>query len=230
VNWQKADALQPETYADILPGVNGVVHTLGTLLEDGQYKKAMAQGDIGALIGNFLSGLVDSGNPLEKGSEGGRGGYEVLNRDSGINFIAPGFEVAHTRFVAALRVCETFLSRPPSVQSVGPRPFVFVSAEDIFRPFIAAKYINTKREAEQRIEQMMFDKPDYRGVYIRPSMCNLPGACRSFANTRIFNRLGVSSTSSTNIDPNCSTSRPLRIFTFKGPFQYPHTVGHPTIA
>ncbi|KIM87147.1 hypothetical protein PILCRDRAFT_64295 [Piloderma croceum F 1598] len=156
VKWQKANALQPETYADILPGVNGVVHTLGTLLENGQYKKAMADGDIGALISNFLSGLVDSGNPLEKGGDGTQEGYEALNRDS------------------ALRVCETFLSTPPSVQSVGPRPFVYVSAEDIFRPFISAKYIDTKREAEQHIENMIFDKLDYRGVYIRPSLVYHP--------------------------------------------------------
>jgi len=84
-----------------------------------------------------VNGLVDSGNPLEKGGDGRRGSYEVLNRDS------------------ALRVCETFLSISPNVQSVGPRPFVYVSAEDIFRPFISARYIETKREAEQGIEEMM---------------------------------------------------------------------------
>lgn len=127
------------------------MHTLGTLLEDGQYKKAMAEGNLGALIGSFVNGLVDSGNPLEKGGDRRRGSYEVLNRDS------------------ALRVCETFLSISPSVQSLGPRPFVFVSAEDIFRPLISARYIETKREAEQGIEEMMLEKPDYKGVYIRPS-------------------------------------------------------------
>jgi hypothetical protein len=74
--------------------------------------------------------------------------------------------------VAALKVCETFLSIPPSVQTIGPRPFVFISAEDIFRPVISARYIEAKREAEQGIEEMMLDKPDYRGVYIRPSMWN----------------------------------------------------------
>jgi flagellar motor component MotA len=81
VDWQKADALQPESYADILPSITGVVHTLGTLLEDRQYKKAIAEGNIGTLIGHFLNGLVDSGNPLEKGQ---RESYEVLNRDSGL--------------------------------------------------------------------------------------------------------------------------------------------------
>ena len=62
------------------------MHTLGTLLEDGQYKKAMAEGNLGALIGSFVNGLVDSGNPLEKGGDRRRGSYEVLNRDSGTRF------------------------------------------------------------------------------------------------------------------------------------------------
>jgi len=157
VNWQKADALHPETYAHILPGVNGVVHTLGTLLEDGRYKKALAESDVGALVGGFVRGFLDSGNPLEKGGERGRRSYEVLNRDS------------------ALRMCETFMSTSPDpgVESTSPRPFVYISAEDIFRPFISARYIETKREAEQGIEAMTLSRADdYRGVYIRPSRYN----------------------------------------------------------
>ena len=46
---------------------------------------------------------------------------------------------------------------------------MYVSAEDVFRPLISARYIETKREAEQGIEEMILDRPDYRGVYIRPS-------------------------------------------------------------
>lgn len=62
--------------------MNGVVHTLGTLVEDGQYKKALAESDVGALVGGFVRGFLDSGNPLEKGGDR-QGSYEVLNRDSG---------------------------------------------------------------------------------------------------------------------------------------------------
>ena len=50
------------------------------------------------------------------------------------------------------------------------RPFVYVSAEDIFRPVIPARYIVTKREAERAIEQMMSLNSHFRGVYIRPSV------------------------------------------------------------
>ena len=50
-----------------------------------------------------------------------------------------------------------------------PRPFIYVSAEDIFRPVIPAKYIETKREAERAIERMMSVNSQFRSVYIRPS-------------------------------------------------------------
>lgn len=75
-------------------------------------------------------------------------------------------------FMIALRVAETFLeSTPePSLQLLGPRPFVYLSAEDIFRPIIPARYIETKREAEAGIESMIASRThEYRGVYIRPS-------------------------------------------------------------
>lgn len=73
--------MKPETYAHILPKVEGVVHTLGTLLEDGKYKKALREGDFAALLESFFGG---GSNPLEKGM--GPGSYEVLNRDAGMLF------------------------------------------------------------------------------------------------------------------------------------------------
>jgi len=153
VDWQKGDALIPETYAHIMPTVGGVVHTLGTLLEDGQYKKALGEGSLGGLLGAFAGGFGGGGNPLERG-EANKSGYEVINRDT------------------ALRVCETFLSSTPSptLKALGPRPFVYISAEDVFRPVISSRYIESKREAEQRIEKMMLGQSGYRGVYIRPSL------------------------------------------------------------
>lgn len=71
----------------------------------------------------------------------------------------------------ALRVCEAFIASSSAEASKinVPRPFVYISAEDIFRPVISERYIMTKREAEQRIEIMMQANPLYHGVYIRPS-------------------------------------------------------------
>lgn len=81
MNWQTGNALLPETYAHLLPGVTAVVHTLGTLLEDSNYKAALKDSNIAALLGTFVSRLTSSENPLEDRSK--EGGYEQLNRDSG---------------------------------------------------------------------------------------------------------------------------------------------------
>lgn len=69
--------------------MGGVVHTLGTLLEDGEYKQAIRTGNAPALLKSILGGGADS-NPLRRGGVGtaeDRGSYESLNRDSGKSFI-----------------------------------------------------------------------------------------------------------------------------------------------
>ncbi|KAI0082640.1 mitochondrial protein [Panus rudis PR-1116 ss-1] len=155
VSWQKADALDPGTYAHLMPGATAVVHTLGTLLEDPRYKEALKEGNVPKLLNAFLSGST-SGGRLDEPSEK-PGSYELLNRDS------------------ALRMCETFASSKAAVPLEGrPRPFVYVSAEDIFRPFISARYIETKREAEVQIDRMVAGNPDLRPVFIRPSLIYHP--------------------------------------------------------
>ena len=58
-----------------------------------------------------------------------------------------------------------------------PSPFVYLSAEDIFRPFISPRYIETKREAEQAIldrlasssEDASSPQRSIRPVFVRPS-------------------------------------------------------------
>jgi hypothetical protein len=62
------------------------------------------------------------------------------------------------------------MASPAGIDPSKARPFVYVSAEDIFRPVIPARYIETKREAERAIEQMMSLNSQFRGVYIRPSV------------------------------------------------------------
>ena len=70
----------------------------------------------------------------------------------------------------AVRVATAFVnSSVDHTSTQHPRPFVYISAEDIFRPIIPAAYIETKREAEKQIERMMEGRTDYRGVYLRPS-------------------------------------------------------------
>jgi hypothetical protein len=72
----------------------------------------------------------------------------------------------------ALCVAEAFMGSNDESGVVGPRAFVYLSAEDIFRPFIPARYIETKREAEAALQRMAEAKTDaYRTVYLRPSAC-----------------------------------------------------------
>ena len=47
-------------------------------------------------------------------------------------------------------MAEAFAATPAASGSA-PSPFVYVSAEDLFRPIIPARYIETKREAEQAL-------------------------------------------------------------------------------
>ncbi|KAL0566448.1 hypothetical protein V5O48_015571 [Marasmius crinis-equi] len=153
VIWLRGNALDPSTFSHILPEVGGVVHTIGTLFEDGgEYKAALKEGDITKLVGGFFNNVVSGGsNPLAQKRR--EGSYETLNRDS------------------ALRVCEAFIRSGEGKTYPKPRPFVYLSAEDISRPVVPARYIETKREAEQGIEALVSTKPEsYRGVYIRPSL------------------------------------------------------------
>lgn len=81
MNWQKADALQPETYTHLLNDKTAVVHTMGTLLEDSSYKAALNKGDLLGLVG-AATGLAGTKNPLEERSK--TEGYDMLNRDAGV--------------------------------------------------------------------------------------------------------------------------------------------------
>ena len=76
--------MNPKSFAHLLPEVGGVVHTLGTLLEDGAYKQAIRNGDLPGLLKSLI-GIGKDSNPLRSGvvAEGPHVTYESLNRDSG---------------------------------------------------------------------------------------------------------------------------------------------------
>lgn len=153
VEWLRADALRPETYSHLLPDASAVVHTLGTLLADTKYKNALREQDLASVAKSFLQSLTGAGrNPLEESPDG----YERLNRDS------------------AVQVAETFVNSADNTGSGQPRPFIYISAEDIFRPIVPTAYIDTKREAEEQIDRMIEGKTYYRGVYMRPSLVYHP--------------------------------------------------------
>lgn len=113
VDWQQGDALNPSTFSHLFPQVDGVVHTLGLLLEDKGYKEAVRNGDIIKLIGSVwnvpFGGLEQ--NPLKRGLDASSATtsgsansstlnseypssdssvkmtYELMNRDSGKGFM-----------------------------------------------------------------------------------------------------------------------------------------------
>lgn len=66
-------------------------------------------------------------------------------------------------------MADAFVNSNNEAETGLPRPFIYISAEDIFRPIVPAAYIETKREAEERIERMIKGRTNYRGVYLRPS-------------------------------------------------------------
>ncbi|OCH93427.1 NAD-P-binding protein [Obba rivulosa] len=157
VDWRAGDALQPASYAHLLPGVHAVVHTIGILFEDTRYKSALAKGNVPELMAAIAASVGFGGaqsNPLKERDP--KSSYDAMNRDS------------------AMRVCEAFISSNPGVQMDAPRPFVYLSAEDCGRPFIPARYIETKREAEQELEKMTAQNPNYKGVYMRPTFIYHP--------------------------------------------------------
>ncbi|KAI0807557.1 NAD(P)-binding protein [Fomes fomentarius] len=159
VEWHKGSALEPETYKDLLPGVTAVVHTIGTLFEKSGYKSALKDGNVPRFVSDVAAGIAGAGmgaNPLEKEEKRRAGSYEVLNRDT------------------ALRVCEAFLDTKPTIETNGPRAFVYISAEDCTRPLVPTGYIKTKREAEILLEKMIQERGGHRGVYIRPSLIYHP--------------------------------------------------------
>jgi hypothetical protein len=96
VEWLKADALRPETYSYLLPGVSAIVHTLGTLLLDTKYKEALRRQDLAGAAESFLRTLFMGvgHNPLEEWPNA----YERLNRDSGpwLGFTSSGYVTGKT--------------------------------------------------------------------------------------------------------------------------------------
>ena len=165
IEWHAADALDPSSYAHLADRATAAVHTVGILLESDYKSKDSTASPIRNAIAGVARGwgwrLPQSGpqsNPLHDAKYPGgdaapssrgnaRFSYEHMNRDSAI-------AVAHT-FLSSLRhrslhPTEASTSTAPS----GPAPFIYISAEDLFRPVVDARYIRTKRQAESAIARL----------------------------------------------------------------------------
>ncbi|SPO29828.1 uncharacterized protein UTRI_06100_B [Ustilago trichophora] len=166
IEWHAADALDPSSYSHLADRATAAVHTVGILLESDYKSKSPQAWPLRNAIAGVAKGwglrLPQSGadsNPLHDAKypgdkvgqtsrrQGAKFSYEHMNRDSAI-------AVAHT-FLSSLRhrslhPAEGSTSTSPPV----PAPFIYISAEDLFRPVVDARYIRTKRQAESAIARL----------------------------------------------------------------------------
>ncbi|KAI8384923.1 uncharacterized protein BYT42DRAFT_612588 [Radiomyces spectabilis] len=147
VTWETGDALEPESYKHLLPGVTSVVHSVGILLEQDYKHVAQSQSLCGVLSGAAgvvaeMTGMKDRGNPLDPNQENHQMTYERMNRDTAIE-----------------------LAKAAGKESSTMESFVYISASDLF-PMINPRYITTKREAEK----FLFSRPEYRSIILRPGL------------------------------------------------------------
>lgn len=159
VQWKAADALAPATYEEVTQSCDAAITTTGILLESA-YKSGAGKAGGGPLdvVRGLLKGwTTGSRGPLGSSHQDGQNGpkYEEMNRD------------------AAVAVARTF-GATRSVTQEAPAPFVYISAEDIFRPIISSRYIGTKREAETLIAEQADAESKFRPVFLRPGLMYHP--------------------------------------------------------
>nr|OQO23790.1 hypothetical protein B0A51_06739 [Rachicladosporium sp. CCFEE 5018] len=146
VTWTSANILHPSTYRSSLENATAVVHSMGILLE-ADYKGVVSgkESPISGLRRAFSATKKGSStNPLESdeiepGESDGQITYELMNRDSAL-----------------------ILAKAAS--DAGAKTFAYISAA-AGAPILPARYINTKREAEETIGSKF---PGMRSLFLRP--------------------------------------------------------------
>lgn len=121
VNWEQGNIFDPSTYELKLKGQTAVIHSIGLLFENLDYKKSMNSNFNFLNDIQNLSNFIKGPNPMKKDKFST---YEAIQRDS------------------AVILADAYLKQ----QSENPT-FVYMSADQQI-PLIPEGYINTKREAE----------------------------------------------------------------------------------
>ncbi|GMG38650.1 unnamed protein product [Ambrosiozyma monospora] len=144
VNWVKADVFKPETYQDYLKEADAVVHSIGVLLENPDYKKAVRSTDG---ITKQFQNLFSSPNPMKKVSSEKylNSSYDKMNVES------------------AVVLGETLIEVKEKLKSDKAPAFVYISADKAIPG--TNGYIESKRQAEYEIYQM---QPKLRPIFMRP--------------------------------------------------------------
>ncbi|CAI4668106.1 ASN_collapsed_G0038140.mRNA.1.CDS.1 [Saccharomyces cerevisiae] len=148
VQWTAADIFKPDSYHELLNNATNVVHSLGILLENENYKQTLSKPptyDSKLRLLSFGAGP----NPLKKSSPYFT--YEMMNKQSAI-ILADTFK-------------QKILKKSKKEQEkANQRSFTYISADKGF-PLIPSGYINSKREAEIELEKM---QRYFRPIIVRP--------------------------------------------------------------
>lgn len=146
VNWQKGNIFEPETYKAQLRQVDAVVHSIGMLFENTNYKKTL-NSNVNFLndVQNLANSLKGS-NPMQRNSFNT---YGAVQRDSAV--------LLADEFVKQFKSAHENSTDKPA--------FVYISA-DKNPPIVPKEYITTKREAEFEL----MSKPDLRTIVLRPGI------------------------------------------------------------
>lgn len=143
VKWEKADLLEPDSYRKHIAGKTAVVHSVGILFENLDYKKSI---NLNFNILNDFQKLANSlkgSNPMAKNSANT---YAAIQRD------------------LAVLLADTFLDvNNVNSGSISPT-FVYISA-DAKPPIVPEEYLTTKREAEFELSC----KKNLRAIFMRPN-------------------------------------------------------------
>ena len=148
VQWTAADIFKPDSYHELLNNATNVVHSLGILLENENYKQTLSKSPTYDSKSRLLS-FGAGPNPLKKSSPYFT--YEMMNKQSAI-ILADTFK-------------QKILKKSKKEQEkANQRSFTYISADKGF-PLIPSGYINSKREAEIELEKM---QRYFRPIIVRP--------------------------------------------------------------
>ncbi|KAM3416980.1 hypothetical protein BST61_g8565 [Cercospora zeina] len=156
VTWRRANILQPSTYHSDLQSADAVIHSMGILLE-ADYK--------GVLQGKEspISGLRRAFSPTKQGSN--TNPMQQQPKDSGsaaADAIEPGEPDGQITYELMNRDSAILLAR--EANAAGVKSFAYISAA-AGAPILPARYIKTKREAEDSIATNF---PRMRNLFFRP--------------------------------------------------------------
>lgn len=148
VQWTAADIFKPDSYHELLNNATNVVHSLGILLENENYKQTLSKSPTYDSKSRLLS-FGAGPNPLKKSSPYFT--YEMMNKQSAI-ILADTFK-------------QKILKKSKKEQEkANQRSFTYISADKGF-PLIPSGYINSKRKAEIELEKM---QRYFRPIIVRP--------------------------------------------------------------